>query len=278
MRKFAVILASLACLFTAASCDAKSNEPEVKGWVTDYTGTLSKEQVASLSTKLEEHFRQTSNQIAVVIIDSVGEDNTIEKLSLKTAEKWKGGQKGKDNGLLIFVAKNDKAVRFETGYGLEGVLPDGAAGSIIRNDFRPDFKEGRFFEGLDKGIGDVFLAVKGEYKFDANEEARLQTIEKKENMLLYVLGGVLVVSAIFCLMHRAAGGTVGAIGAGIAIYWVYGAVLFALLACALGFVAGLISPELLRIGLQAMASGRGGGSGWSGGGGKFGGGGATGRW
>ena len=123
-----------------------------EGRITDFTHTLSASEISHLDQKLAEYEKQTTNQIAVLMISSLEGDN-LEDYSIRLADKWKIGQKGKDNGVIILIVKNDRKLRIEVGYGLEGVLPDGLAGSIIRDEIAPLFRKDQFFEGPRGSLG-----------------------------------------------------------------------------------------------------------------------------
>lgn len=128
------------------------------GRVTDYTDTLSANEISTLNKKLADFEEQTTNQIAVLIIPSLEGDN-LEDYSIRLADKWKIGQKGKDNGVILLIVKNDRKIRIEVGYGLEAVLPDGLAGSIIRDEIAPLFRKNRFFAGINRGIDAIMKAT-----------------------------------------------------------------------------------------------------------------------
>ena len=134
-----------------------------EGRVTDRTGTLSSNEIAALNQRLAGFERETTNQIAVLIIPSLEGDN-LEDFSIRLAEKWKIGQQGKNNGVILLIVKNERKLRVEVGYGLEGALPDSLAGSIIRNEIAPRFKAGQFYQGIDAGVSAIMAATKGEYK------------------------------------------------------------------------------------------------------------------
>jgi uncharacterized protein len=134
-----------------------------EGRVTDLTGTLTRDQIATLERKLVAFERETTNQIAVLLIPSL-EGDSLEDYSIRLAEKWKIGQTRRNNGVILLVVKNDRKMRIEVGYGLEGALPDALAGTIIRNEITPRFKEGQFYQGIEAGINSIIAATKGEYK------------------------------------------------------------------------------------------------------------------
>ena len=133
------------------------------GRVTDRTGTLTRDQILRLEQKLAAFERETTNQIAVLLIPSL-EGDSLEDYSIRLAEKWKIGQQGRNNGVILLIVKNDRKLRIEVGYGLEGALPDALAGTIIRNEISPRFREGQFYQGIDAGVNAVIAATKGEYK------------------------------------------------------------------------------------------------------------------
>jgi uncharacterized protein len=158
-----VSLTLLIVLFLAIPAAALEIPPRPEGRVTDRTGTLSPQEVAALNQKLEAFEKETTNQIAVLLIPSL-EGGSLEDFAIRLAEKWKIGQKGRNNGAILLIVKNERKLRIEVGYGLEGALTDALAGSIIRNEISPRFKEGRFYAGIDAGVTAMMAATKGEYR------------------------------------------------------------------------------------------------------------------
>lgn len=164
-------------LFLTLTCDcvfcqpSKSIPPEIKvrNYVTDKTGTLTSSQTASLESKLAKFDKETSTQIVVYIISSL-EGGSLEETSHDIAEKNVIGQKEKNNGVLLFIAKDDRKLRIEVGYGLEGALPDALADQIIRKEITPKFKQGKYYEGIDAGVDAIFKATKGEYTRDTKDK------------------------------------------------------------------------------------------------------------
>lgn len=133
------------------------------GYVNDYAGLLSKEATVQISANLRAYEKETSNQIVVAIFKSL-EEESLEDFSIKLAEKWKVGTKDKDNGVILLVFKDDRKVRIEVGYGLEGALTDAISSEIIRNQIVPNFKAGNFDAGISGAINQIIFATKGEYK------------------------------------------------------------------------------------------------------------------
>jgi uncharacterized protein len=137
--------------------------PQPQGRVSDYTSTLTGSQIKALERMLAAFEQETTNQIAVLIIPTLGGDS-LEDYSIRLAEKWQIGQKGRDNGVILLVVMQERKIRFEVGYGLEGALPDSLAGDIIRQVIAPRFRQGKFFEGIQAGVKAIVAATKGEYR------------------------------------------------------------------------------------------------------------------
>jgi uncharacterized protein len=141
------------------------------GYVVDGAGVLSPATVESLNSTLFRHEQETSNQVVVRTIPSLGGE-AIEAYGIRLATELKAGQKGKDNGVLLLVARDDRKVRIEVGYGLEGALPDVVTARIIRDEIVPRFKQGDMDGGVAAGVDKVLEAIRGEYKPRAADRAR----------------------------------------------------------------------------------------------------------
>jgi uncharacterized protein len=137
--------------------------PRPTGYVNDRAGLLSPATEQKIENFLRNFEASDSTQLVVLTIDSL-EGDTIEDYGLKVAEGWKIGQEGKDNGALLLVAKQERKVRIEVGYGLEGRLTDLLAGRIIDNEIIPRFKSGDFEGGIIAGVTAMAEAVRGEYQ------------------------------------------------------------------------------------------------------------------
>ena len=265
--------------------------PPFQGYVNDYAHLLKPETVRLLDQALSDFDRSDSTQVAVLTIDSLAGDS-LDDFSIRTAERWKIGQKGKDNGVLLLVVKNDHKLRIEVGRGLEGVLTDLLAGRIVDNVIRPLFKEGRYDEGVKAGVGAIIQACRGEFKADPRALARLRGQgQGPPPVLAYFLFGFLGI-AFLGRMSKPLGIVAGAVLLPLAVFLGLGslgwlALLILLPAGALGgFLLPLIIANLLfggggGFGGGGFGGGFGGGgdSGFGGfGGGDFGGGGASGGW
>jgi uncharacterized protein len=170
MRRQRILLqASAVVLLLLLTAPAFSTEvPLLSRRVNDDAGVLSLETVTSLEALLKAHEDSTSNQVAILTITSL-EGETIEQFSIRVVDAWKLGQKGKDNGVLLLVSRDDRKVRIEVGKGLEGDLPDITCGSIIRKQILPRFKEGNYDAGVTDGIQAILAAIHGSYVAEEDE-------------------------------------------------------------------------------------------------------------
>jgi len=159
LRKILLAAVFLLLPMTAVALDV----PKATGYVTDLAHMLNPSTRLKLEHFLEGFEKSDSTQIAVLTIPSL-EGESLEEYSIKVAESWGIGQKGKDNGALLLIAKDDRKVRIEVGYGLEGRLTDLLTGRIIRNEITPRFKAGDFDGGVIAGVAAMAEAVRGEYQ------------------------------------------------------------------------------------------------------------------
>ncbi len=139
--------------------------PDPPRLVNDYTGTLSNSELLSLESKLTAYNDSTSTQIAIVIIPTTS-GYPVSQYAFQLGEKWGIGQKGKNNGALILVAKDDREVFIATGYGLEGAIPDALAKRIVEMQIVPAFKQGQFYRGLNAATDTMMKLAAGEYTAD----------------------------------------------------------------------------------------------------------------
>ncbi|HEY0272009.1 MAG TPA: TPM domain-containing protein, partial [Chitinophaga sp.] len=131
--------------------------------VNDFAGVMVQSEVDALEHKLVAYSDSTSNQVLVVTVNTTGDDD-ISDVALKYLRDWGVGIKGRDNGVVILVAKDDHKVWISTGYGLEGAIPDVVAHRIIEAAMIPNFKEGHYYTGLDEAADMIFKAAAGEYQ------------------------------------------------------------------------------------------------------------------
>src|SRR6516225_3305997 len=155
----ASLLALLICWAFAALADVAV--PQLTGRVVDQTGTLSAADIASLTQKLEDLETRKGSQLAVLIVPTT-QPETIDQFSIRVAEAWKVGRKKIDDGAILVVAKNDRKLRIEVGYGLEGSLTDATANRIINEIIVPKFRNGDFAGGISAGADRMIAVVDGE--------------------------------------------------------------------------------------------------------------------
>lgn len=168
MKKLLVIVGLLFSFCVSAQIEkAIPQKPNPPKLVNDFTGTLTKQQVDALEAKLVAYDDSTSNQIAVVVVTTTG-DYTVSDFALQILRQWGVGNKDINNGIVVLVAKEDRKINIQVGYGLEGALPDVTAKRIIENEITPNFKEGNYYRGIDEGLDAIIKATKGEYKASAN--------------------------------------------------------------------------------------------------------------
>ena len=274
-------------LFIALTAWAQVAVPPLTARVTDLTGTLTREQQAGLERMLQEFEARKGTQLAVLIVPTT-KPEPIEQFALRVGEQWKIGRTKVDDGAILVVAKEDRTVRIEVGYGLEGVLNDATASRIIREIIVPRFRQGDFYGGINAALDRMMRLIDGE---PLPEPAR--SSPAAEGGFLQLLPVLLIVALVGGAILRAilgrflgAAATGGAVGF---IAWMLaGAVAIALLAGVLAFIFTLGGGAGRRYyGGRGFPGGgmgfpRGGGSwgggGFRGGGGSFGGGGASGRW
>ncbi len=135
--------------------------PPLTARVTDTTGTLTLEQQASLDQTLQTFEAEKGTQVAILIVPTT-QSETIEQYSLRVVEQWKLGRKRVDDGALLIIAKDDRTLRIEVGYGLEGVLTDATSKRIISEDIAPRFKQGDFYGGVSAGVDRMLGVIGGE--------------------------------------------------------------------------------------------------------------------
>src|SRR6516165_1389828 len=282
----ASLLALLICWAFAALADVAV--PQLTGRVVDQTGTLSAGDIASLTQKLEDLETRKGSQLAVLIVPTT-QPETIEQFSLRVAEAWKVGRKRIDDGAILVVAKNDRKLRIEVGYGLEGSLTDATANRIINETIVPKFRNGDFAGGISAGVDRMVAVVDGE-KLPApvaqgQNPDWLNNFDPLNPFLLFALiifGGILR-SVLGRLMGALTmGGVVGALA-----WFVAGSLAASLIVGVIGFLLTMFGETMASAGggRGGWVSGGGsfsgsgsGGGGFSGGGGSFGGGGASGSW
>lgn len=279
--------------------------PRLSDRVTDLTGTLSAAERQALEDRLAEVQRRKGAQVAILIVPTTGAD-TIEQYARRVYDQWKLGRQGVDDGVLVLVAKGDRRARIEPGYGLEGAIPDIAAGRIVREQLTPAFRQGDFAGGLGTAVDSLIRLIDGEALPPPPPESRS---ESPQDLFAYIIPAILLGVVVRSMLRGvglpmplpSGGGAIvaGGLGWGLTGLAFFGAF------CAIGAVVlGGIGGSLGGPGGGTFSNRRGsggfggglgggfggggfggggsggssGGGGFSGGGGSSGGGGASGSW
>lgn len=153
----------LTCFIFSTNLLAQINFPSLTGRVVDNAKILTTSQLKSLTAILKKHEEQTSNQIVVLTLKNL-DGYEIADYGYQIARYWKLGQKDKNNGVLLLISLEDRKLRIEVGYGLEGVLTDKISHEIIEYTIKPQFKKGDYYQGVLKGVKAIIKSIKGEYK------------------------------------------------------------------------------------------------------------------
>jgi uncharacterized protein len=246
MKSVVITLFFTLLLFSVA---AQRNVPAHGGvWVHDEAGILSLPVKTQLEAILKAHRDSTSTQIAVYLIPSL-EGDDIDSYALRVAEEWKLGQENKDNGVLFLLAMQEKQMRIEVGYGLEGVLTDAMSSRINRNEVAPYFRQGKYEDGVQAGVMAIIHTIQGTY---VNDEPVVK--KRKGRSPLGTL--IFIVILIIAMSRRNRGG-----GGGMGGYW-----------------SAAMMGSMLGGGGYGRSSGSWGSGSDFGGGGGFGGGGSSDSW
>ncbi len=255
--------------------------PLLTGRVTDQTATLSTEQKAALEQTLQTFEERKGSQLAVLIVPTTAPE-AIEQYALRVAEQWKIGRKKIDDGAILVVAKTDRALRIEVGYGLEGALNDATSKRIISEIITPRFKQEDFYGGITAGVDQIIRVIDGEPLPEPKVKpvggiADIQQYIPVIFILALVVGGVLR-----SVLGRFPGALVTGGAVAVAAWLFAGAVSVALVAGVIALLFTLLSGGMGGHGMGGLRGGHGQGGfgrgGFGGGGGGFGGGGASGRW
>ena len=265
--------------------------PQLKARVNDYAGMISQAAEGQLEESLQSFETSQSTQIVIVTIPSL-QGEAIEAFSMRVAEAWKIGQKDLDNGAILLVAKKERRIRIEVGYGLEGRLTDLIAGRIIQQVISPAFKAGNFDMGFIGGVNAMMEAVKGEFTAPPSRNPTAGA-DRLPGLFLPLIVFVFLITQLGRVARM-----LGTIAGGVMLpvfgsLFFSGGVLLLLALIPVGLIAGFFL-SLIGASLGKVSSGRSGitgaglgggfrgggfgGGGFSGGGGGFGGGGASGGW
>jgi uncharacterized protein len=293
-----VLAAGLALLAVGGWAESLVPVPALEAPVTDLAGVLQPAQAAALDAKLKSFEQSKGSQVAVLIVPTTRPEE-IEQYSIRVAEAWKLGRKGVDDGAILLVARDDRKVRIEVGYGLEGVLPDATANRIIDEVIVPRFRSGDYYGGIDAGVDRMLRVIEGEPLPEPAHRAQSTGTRGLGNLLPLLLVFALAGGALLRRIFGRVGGALATGGlVGFVTWLIVGIVAMSVFAGVVAFVLAVVGGLGGGSGGGGWYSGRrgggigypggfggggiGGGSfgggGFSGGGGGFGGGGASGSW
>jgi uncharacterized protein len=287
LRRWLAALVAVAGLAFVPTAGADVAIPALKTRVTDLTNTLTPEQKAELEQKIGAFEVRKGSQVAVLMLPSTKPEE-IEQFSIRLAEAWKIGRKGTDDGVILVVAKDDRRLRIEVGYGLEGVIPDAIAKRVISDDITPKFKAGDFYGGISAGVDRIIKLIDGEKlpppQAGSSSQPRSGSRDPFEFLvpafLFILIGG----AALRAMLGRFPGAVATGLLAG-AAGWVLFSIGVAGIAAFVAFLVTLMNTGRWAPGSGGFSTGGGGfggssgGSSWGGGGGgSFGGGGSSGSW
>src|SRR5450755_3889278 len=280
----AAVAAAMVSVAGAVTWDANKDGlrpiPALTSHVTDITNTLSTSERQALDAKLSAWESRTTNQLAVLVVPTTTPE-TIDDYGIRVADAWKIGQKGEDNGAIFIVAKDDKRMRIEVGYGFEGVLTDVTSRRIIGEDVAPLFSQGKFAAGIDAGVDRIIAVVTDGNPLPppgktARKAARSGNVDFGTLFIILLVAVPLVGGILRSILGNLGGSIVGGGVAGAAVWFIAGSLLIAGIAGVVAFIIILFS--VLSGGRGGGGWGGMGGGGVGGGGGGFGGGGASGGW
>jgi len=246
--------------------------PPLSGHVIDQTHTLTSEQQATIETALAAFEARKGSQVAVLLIPTT-QPETIEQYALRVAEQWRLGRKKIDDGAILVVAKNDRTLRIEVGYGLEGALNDATSKRIIEEVITPKFRQQDFAGGISAGVQRMTSVIDGE---PLPAPAVGQSTDPLHDIAWIIVAGAWLGFILRAVLGRFPGSVMTAAIVGAVSWFMVGLLSLALIAGGITLLTTWIGIAAL---LRARWGGRGGpGGGFKGGGGGFGGGGASGRW
>ncbi len=202
-----LLIAAIALTLTVAAARAAAAQefPRPSAYVNDFAGVLDETTINELNRILGAVENRTGAQITVAIVQSI-EPLAIEDYAVKLFESWGIGKKGKDNGVLILVAMKERRIKIEVGYGLEGAVPDGVAGSIIDNDISPRFKQGDFSGGVRAGVQQVASYVLKEYNLTLDDVAagyqQSEPVGKQPNIFQKIAGLIFLIFMIILFIKH----------------------------------------------------------------------------
>ncbi len=275
---------TITCVTTSATADLLK-VPELKSRVTDLTRSLSASEKAAIESSLENLEKNKGSQLAVLMVKTTSPE-VIEDYSMRVVEKWKLGRKGVDDGVLLLIAMQDRKMRIEVGYGLEGAIPDIAAGRIINEYITPAFRNGDYYSGVSAGANKIIGLINGEALPEPSTNQGDSFNDTGALLAMMIIGSSFITNLFVPLLGRLITVSLITVG-GTIVIWIlsHNFILTILAAFFLAiFTLGFSGPRSSSYrdgggcGGGFGGGGRSSGGGFRGGGGGFGGGGASGGW
>ena len=277
-KEFVAALAAWLCIGLVSARPLVA-VPALTGRVVDLADSLSAVQQQELDQRLSAFEQRKGSQIALLIVRST-QPETIEQYAIRVAEQWKLGRRKVDDGAILLVAKEDRTLRIEVGYGLEGALNDATCKRIIDELIVPRFRDNDFFTGVNVGLDAMMRVVDGEALPAPAQSDELQ-LGNAGLLPVIFIAAVIIGTVTRKLLGRWRAALITGTLVGLAVWLFTSLILFALFSALIGIVITLAGAHIgggWGGGGSGGGGGRGGGGGFRGGGGGFGGGGASGRW
>ncbi len=279
LKRALVALSVLTLLSLPQFSLAQQAIPLLSGRVIDQTETLTASEIGALDQTLRNFEARKGSQFAVLIVPST-QPESIEQFAIRVADQWKIGRKKIDDGVILIVAKSDRKLRIEVGYGLEGALTDATSKRIIDQVIVPRFKQQDFYGGISSGVDTIIGVIDGEGLPPPIQDRSIGEDDIRQSLPIIFIVALVLGHILRSMLGRLPGSLVTSGFVAVMAWFIFGAVSMVIFAGVAGLLISLLGIGIGRRGFGGYSSGggSGGGGGFSGGGGGFGGGGSSGRW
>ena len=279
LKRTLVALSVLTLLSLPQFSLAQQAIPLLSGRVIDQTETLTASEIGALDQTLRNFEARKGSQFAVLIVPST-QPESIEQFAIRVADQWKIGRKKIDDGVILIVAKSDRKLRIEVGYGLEGALTDATSKRIIDQVIVPRFKQQDFYGGISSGVDTIIGVIDGEGLPPPIQDRSIGEDDIRQSLPIIFIVALVLGHILRSMLGRLPGSLVTSGFVAVMAWFIFGAVSMVIFAGVAGLLISLLGIGIGRRGFGGYSSGggSGGGGGFSGGGGGFGGGGSSGRW
>jgi len=286
LHKSIVLFLLAACTSLIGMSQQLQPVPKLTARVMDLADMLSEAEEAQLSSLLKNLEESKGSQVAILTVNTT-EPETIEQYSIRVVDEWKLGRKEVDDGVLLLIAKDDRKVRIEVGYGLEGAITDAYAKRIIENIIVPQFRRGAYYHGIEEGIEAIISLINGEELPEITSSP--SSIASNDKLVFLVFIGFFFLIFLLSVIKTMLAKKVGKLKSNLIIIGFVFVVTWLIFSLLAAFFASLIVLVFINgragggrrggyYGGYSSGGGGGFGGGFSGGGGGFGGGGASGGW